>query len=799
MAQAITPELEELLVEKLQTGDRKFKGEIEVDYVVGSTTEIGDPTNLSIGASIIQDPANTIDWSGDVNLIIDGSTVTACGIDFTSGFYHHGVIVDLGAPGVVSSVRVNATDSGLDHPHYIESSDDGVTWTPLVSPLDTWTIGTGIDNGWRIWTFSSPVTAQYWRAYWEATGTHVGYGFREWEIIGEAITVVEPIVSTVRLQVASLSIDRSRKMAAAQLDVTVANEDGTRGWYTGDGTVFVPNNPVRAYAWYGDRANRVCIYTGLLDRVHEHRNPRTLELKARSRMKWLIEQGFTASAPQGEDEDGAVRTEANGVYLDKTIEYIVGDILDRGGWPSADRAITSTGITLDEYVLADGSWLDQIVGSDRLAAAAGFDCGEDELGIFRFEPSPLLAATEPDPDWAFAAGVNVLELDHEVDDEDRATRVMVTGPMTSTVPKWKEVWHSSVLRYPAGIWYDPTDDDYIRAIDRVTKYLYRIKQSNRSIASKKYLGGHPLGLSGIPGDNDHYLVQHSPWRNTGNDTNNRIQKRAKVGHAVVATYPLPDGRWTAMKCDGSNIFLTNYDDNKLYKRSMTGTAVSSGTITVDGEVQEKPTGLWINGTTIGVFFAGHKRFILTDTSAPYTPTGRQSTKGTRLAGGEADTDTGVDLYGDADAGSFGLTSGYLAKFTLAELITKDVSALAIDYDLEDELGLQSGIAARDHDGCPNSDDPHPFEARLSTYAMKVVQSLDQAGDMAAARLALLKRLRRVMDLAAIGNPGVQLNDVASYTDAIAGIPTPPWIVDSYRIRLAKTYIQTMSVLPWEAA
>lgn len=609
----------------------------------------------------------------------------------------------------------------------------------------------------------------------------------------------EPGIDTRRFQIATMTIDRSRKRAAGQLDATLSNEDGARGWYTGDGLTIVPNNPIRGYAWLGDRDNRVQLFTGLIDRPHEHRNPKTVSIKARSRMKWLLEQKFRKIGPQGADDEGAVRTEANGVYLGKTIEYIVGDILDRAGWPSADRSIDTTGITLSEYVLTDGgSWLEQIAGSDRLTTAAGCDLVEDELGVIRFEASPLVATSEPTPAWDFAAGLNVLELDHEVDDEERATRVEVTGPMTSAVPKWEQVWSTSVLDHPVGAWYDPTDPDYLRVVDRVTKYIYRMRQSDRKLVSKAYLGGYPLGLSGIPGDSAHYLVLHAPWRNTGSTTGNKIRKYAKATNALVATYSLPNGRWSAIKSDGTNIFLTNYDDGKVYKRTMTGGAVSSASTTYNGEVQDKATGMWLNGTTLGVFFSDYKRFLLMDTSALGTVTGVQSTQGTRIAGGEADTDTDIDLYAVASAGSFGLSSGMVAKFTLAELVTTDVSALAIDYDLEDALGFQSGIAVRDHGDCPNDVTDHRFEARLATYSMKVVQSLAQAQDVADAQLALLSRLRRVFDLATTGHPGVQLNDPIGYTDTPAGLAGAVLVVDSLRIQVGKTFTQTMSALPWEA-
>jgi hypothetical protein len=821
VAQDITPDLVAKLLDKFPVGAKKHRAEIEVDYVIPGFTEIGESQDLlrafgsvtggHAGASSTQTPT-TPENVNDGN----GATYSEAPAGGEGGALEaqRWWIGDLGAAMEITAFIVKwNTDFGPDlqdalaNPTGIGSiyarfqeSDDGLAWTDLAG---SFTDDDGLTPNTFTWTFDAPLTKRYARLFIggkQVNNLWPGYKIYTWGVLGTAESEVSDTHGTATFQVSSISIDRSRGLGASQLDVTLDNEDNTRGWYQLELPVFTPNNPIRLFEWLGPRSNRVCTYTGLLDRDHDHRNPKTVELKARSRLKWLLEQGFIPIAPQGADEDGAVRTEDNGVYRDKTIEYIVGDILDRAGWPAADRAITATGITLHEYVLSEGSWLDQIVGTDRLAAAAGFDCGDDELGIFRFQPSPLTATEEPEPVWEFAAGVNVMALDHEVDDEARATRVLVTGPMTSAVPKWSEVWRTSALRYPAGIWYDPSDAAGIKVIDRVTKYLYRIRQSDRAVTRLKYLGGHPLGLSGIPGDGAHYLVMHAPWRSGGGTSGNYIEKRATAGHGVVATYPIPDGEWSGMKSDGSHIFLTNYGDGKVYKLTMTGDVVGSDHTIYQGVAQTRPTGLWINGSTMAVFFAGPstaKRFLLMDTSDIGTVTGTQSTKGTWLAGGEADTDTDIDLYGDADAGSFGLTSGLVAKFTLAELITKDVSALEVDYDLEDALGRQSEIGNRIHDGCPNSGAPHQFEMRLSKYSMKVVQSLDQAQDMAARVLSLLKRLRRVLDLATTGHPGIQLNDPISYTDGVSGI-TLIWIIDSYKRQVAATYTQTMSVLPWEA-
>lgn len=824
MAQVITPELEALLEQKFPPVE--VRGEIEIDR-----------TAIVPGADVAV--VTDASWAS-LELSYDGGTVNAEPAGWKEAGFDDSAWVSpspAGHPQGAWATIAGVTD--LDGPTYTTNHAQGAQWicrkeftlaaAPTADPTLEWTTDGGADiyvNGHLVDSHSPAdytdtylviVPAEYLGAGVNCIAAKVNNGSgappNTWANnptgILARLDVAQPDdvtgLDTLVLKVATLNLDRSRKMAAAQLDAVLANEAGALGWYSGDGVTAIPNNQVRAFAWLNDSANRVRIFTGILDRIHEHRNPKTIGLKARSRMKWLVEQKFRSSAPQLSGEDGAVRTEDNGVYLSKTIGYIVADIAARAGWPAADVVIDASAyaITLAEYVLSSGgTWVDQLAGADRLTTAAGCDLVEDELGILRFEPSPLVAASEPAREWDFAAGVNVLSLDHEVDDEDRATRVEVTGPMTSAVPKWEEVWSTAILDHPAGAWYDPADADYLRVIDRVTKYIYRIKQSDRSIASKKYLGGYPLGLSGDPTDATHYYVLHAPWRNTGSTSGNSVKRYLKSDNSLVSTSTLPNGRWSALKFNGTHLWLTNYDDGKLYKKTYVagGAAAAVASYTIvddDGETQTQATGMWLNGTSLGLFFAAHKRFLLVDTSAPTVVTGAQSTMGTRIAGGESDTDTDIDLYAVASKGSFGLDSGMVAKFTLAEFVTTDVSAVAIDYDLEDTLGQQSGIAARDHDGCPNSPVPHAFEARLATYSMKVVQSLAQAGDVADAQLSLLKRLRRVVDLATLGHPGVQLNDPVGYTDAIAACDLTA-IVDSYRVALGRTYVQTMSVLPWEA-
>lgn len=601
------------------------------------------------------------------------------------------------------------------------------------------------------------------------------------------------------LQVTSLVLDRSRKMAAAQLDASLANEDGSLGYYTGSG-ILAPNNQCRAYVRHGSTNDWIRKFTGLLDRDSDHHDPKTVAIKARSRMKLLLAPHvFVKIASQTAGDTGAIRTEDNGVYLGKSPEYIANDILDRAGWDPDARNIAVSGITIPEYDLADmGAWADQISGTDRLTAIAGWDMVEDELGVLNLGPNALAAEDEPDEDWTFEAGVNVMAYDHQVDDEERATRVRVSGPMTSTIPVWKEEWSTTKIRHPVGLAFVPASPTYLYAIDWKSQYLSRIRLSDRKVVQVWPLGA---GITYFPGGlcydtvTGDFFVLDTDWVHGG--TNHaEVQRFDGATKAHVATYALPDGQWAAIKTDGANLWLTNYGDDKLYKRSMTAVAVSSGTITYSGDLQHNPTGLWIDGTTIGVFFEGIERFLLVDSAAPGVVTGVQSTKGTQITGGEKNTVTHDELWADAD----GATAGHIWAFDLADEVTTDVVKWAIDYDLEDAMGLQAGVADRIHPDCPNSDDPHPYEIRVATVELRTVNSPEQAQTVADYQILLLKRLRRTLDLKTIGHPGVQVRDWNRYVDAVAGTDAK-WMVDTLRDELAGagTYITQMSVLPWEAA
>jgi hypothetical protein len=597
----------------------------------------------------------------------------------------------------------------------------------------------------------------------------------------------------------SLIVDKSLRNQADQMIGALANEALDLGW--GATNAFPTNTRVKAFQWYGDPANEVQTFDGLLDNPIDHRDVITMTLNCRDRFALLIDQTFSASDPQAAGETGAVRTEDNGVYLNREVSYIVNDILDRVGWPTADRNIADTSLVLSEFIIGDGStYADAITAENQLTTLTGYSAWSDELGVFQFQPTPSSDIVEVpnDPTYTWQTGVDITELNDSTDQYELITRVKATGPLTTTTTAsgWHLLWQTTKIPRPVGIWYDPTDPLYIRVISSSTKKLYKLRDSDRQIGSSVNLGAaipYPLGLSGDPSDSTHYYVLNAPWKYTGSTSGNSVKKVRKSDNVVVATLSLPNGRWSALKLSASFMWLTNLDTDQLSKRDKT-TAASVATYqpTVNSVLQTNPSGLMIDGTTLHVFWTNGgstARFLVSDMSAPNTITSIVATAGTTLHGGEMNTTTHTECWGDND--SLGLT----AKFSLVTTSTGTipVTLQVVDTDLEDELGTLAELEDRVHDSHPLVA-AHPWESRRLSLNLDKISSAAQAGDIAKFWLDKLGRRRRVLDVGIIGNPAVQKNDLVRVEDPKTGI-AQNWVLDTVHTEMdERGYLGTVSLV-----
>jgi hypothetical protein len=817
MPQVLTEDLLDILASRFQAAAHGYRCRVEIDHVIPGSTEIGAEVNLApLYGTISNHPDNTHSWP-EIDRIIDGTTTTGTMSGLIFPTYHIGVVVDLGAAFDVTYLLFDLRDGADDHPEIVQYSTDGSTWTSLmedgVGP-STWG---GVGGARTLTPTSPPINARYWRCAYRSPNAN-NFTFNEWEIIGEAVEIIDPEIGTASYRPKRAGRDLSRRMAASQLTVEIPRELVGASLLAAIET----HSPIRLYEWYGVQANEVRTFTGLIDSIKEGRDPRNVAITARDRMKILIVQTFSATAPQGADEDGAVRTEANGVYLEQDADAIVDDILDRAGWPTADRDIAATGYALDEYIISDGaSWAEAIIGENALTGLTGYDAWVDELGIFHFAPMLATAApdsdTDPVPDYSYIVSApgadnlesrNVLRLDHEIDDYDLKTRVKVRGNLATAVAAFTELWHTNKFNKPVGLWWDPTDADFLRVLDRGTKKIYRLRQSDREKVGAGIwpldVSGdvtHPLGLSGDPADSDVFWVLEAAWR-TGAGNNASIHKYDASSGAHLAEYSLPDGQWSDIKASSSFLWLTNYGTNKLHKRSKAdGTNITTyDGPTVNGNVQQKPTGVAIDGTTLLTFWDGKARFLLTDESAPETldpstplldGNGIIRTAGSKIFGGEMDTATDAHLFACHDE------LGIVWKFALTEPSTDEVFSEVVDTDLEDSLGLLAGLENREHDTHPGDAD-HPFEVRRATLTLeKTITNLAQATETALRALDELAHRREVVDFGVVGHPGHQRGDLHQLTDPITGIDAL-YVLDTYRDNMDdRGYLGTVAYVPYD--
>jgi hypothetical protein len=817
---AITPELEELLRSRFQAAASGYRGRIEVDRPTEETTELSALANRSFGGTVTA--AGSIPPANPTNAN-DNNTGTASTIGngvLGAGTYTGWWQMDLGEPMQIERMYILQAAGQGEAMHLIEVSENGSSWSTATGVTQTaHTSGgymTGLYGGGGLLEnqtctvdFAPPLTFRHIRIAHQVVLTGLGFfsgrGVVEWHVMAREITHVPPGTATDSYRVHSISLNRGFSLVADGATIEIPNEDLALGF--GAGSVIPTGSRLRIFQWYGDAENEVLTFTGLVDVVRDSRDLLRTQITARDLMVLLTDQTFSAHAPQGADEEDADRTPANGVFISMEVSAIVEHILDEAGWPVADRAITATSYVLDEYIIGDGAtWASAIIGPDRLTGLVGFFAWADEEGTFRFAPTPAanILADPGDPAYTYLVGDageteltsgHVTSLQVETTGYPIRTRVKVRGPLTTLKDAWTELWRTTKVTRPVGIWYDPTTPAQIRVLDRGTKRLYRLDQATREVLGSANLSAvvpYPLGLSGDPSDSSVYWVLNAPWAFTGSTSGNQVKKLRKSDHVVLAAHSIPNGRWSAIKVSASHVYLTNLDTDRFYRRSKTDlSAVADYSHTVDSVTQLNPSGIMVDGTTLFLFWynsGNTPRFLLCDESAPGTVTGTIVTAGVTLVGGEMDTTTHTECWGGSDL------AGLVAKFTLVEPVENDVAVEVIDTELEDELGALAQTEPRTHDAHPG-DAAHSWLMRRETLNLPMISSLAQATETAQRRLELLARRDRVVDVGIVGNPALQKADVLAVTDPATSL-TGRFVVDVYRTEMTpESYVGTLALLP----
>lgn len=253
---------------------------------------------------------------------------------------------------------------------------------------------------------------------------------------------------------------------------------------------------------------------------------------------------------------------------------------------------------------------------------------------------------------------------------DRVTPAV--DPVSTTTDAFTQVWETDVVPKPVGIAYLPDDVGYIRVVDRQNRQLCTVVEADRTLGfvyDLPALVAYPAGLSSDPSDIASFLwVLSAPWTQGGGTSGNKVIKLNRGDLTVADSWDPGDGKWTAMKVSSNWVYLTNWDTNEIARFDHAGALNGTWGITYETVVQTHPTGIMVDGTTLYYFFYNDgdtKRFLMATEANPEDITGAKSTEGLAIVGGEMDTTTHTEMYGDSDL------LGKVWKFTLKTVVYGD--------------------------------------------------------------------------------------------------------------------------------
>lgn len=837
--QTITANEYLILKSKFQAGADGHRGRCEIDYIIYGPVDVGAEQDVALGGTAtgtdnsalgaeVTAPANPSN-------ILDGNDATYslsnAGVSHMARAPKRIWTIDLGSAIELTKIKLRvggnniswyaafqaAIGADLDPASVwarLEWSNDNSTWTVAAAAMTQ--AGTTPDV--ITFTLTAPETHRYWRTYVQghyANRYYPGASIYYFQTIRLADVAQPDELGTATFPIKAASVEKNRAMDADSIDVEFENEILDMSLNGVVNVLMVPNNKVRLYEWHGVPANEILAFTGLMDEPGEDEPPRSAGFRARDMMKRAIEQTIQTIGPQGVDEKDKIRTTANYVYLNTEASVIINDLLDKIGWPTAEREISLTSFQVDEFLGSDGE--SHMAAMIDICTMTGYRIYADERGYAIFKPDGLTTAVNTDtaavPEYTFRGDEDIVNLGARWSDYELRTRVRVVGPMTTTTNKaaWREMWHTNKFTKPVGIWHEPSDAGFIKVLDRGTKKVYRFRESDREKVGAGiwplYIGGdvtYPMGLSGDPADATRFWVLEAAWR-TGNGNAASVHKYNATTGAHLAEYALPDGQWTDLKVSDNYLILTNFGTDKVHLRSKAdGSGVSNDTVVYKGVNQVNPTGVFVDGTTLGLFFYGYARFLLVDESAPASIDTTNalgltdaviSTAGTKIIGGEINTATDEHLWACSD------DLGLVWKFDLFTAVSTDKTVWeeVVDYDLEDDLGFRAQAQNRIHVGCPNNAAAHPYEIRRETIDLDIITSRAQARESAQRILAQVTKYTKTLDLGIVGNPALQKGDMIR-VENLAAIPDGDWLLETYRDRMAGsdgTFLATMALVPWD--
>jgi hypothetical protein len=622
------------------------------------------------------------------------------------------------------------------------------------------------------------------------TGTFGGYTY--WgRIAWNEVLIRGGVVSPMPLNgITRISIDKTLQTDSDAFDVECdLGDNDFASWLP----YAVPDARVIIEQWFGDEANAIQTFEGFLDKPDESRDPRTITLTGKCWMKHALMAPAIITAPQGATETGAVRTAANGVYLNMEVSAIVADIVSRMNFPSSTIAPTS--YLVAELIVPDNE--KRAATLSGLALLVGYRSDCDEHGSYHFEPptadpTPVAIFRAGGPCLAYPTALDIVSLDRASDDYELATRVKVVGPMATSDlnDSWTETWSTPNVPAPTGIAYDPADPGNMLVVSGSTGRIYTVRQSDRVIlsVSAPITGCHaPAGLSVDPSDSSVlWLLDRLAF----GSTTCTIKKLVKATLAVTSSWSLPSGLWVDIKADGSYLWLANLTTGQFHTRSKAdGSALAA--FTIGG--RSDPTGVAVDGVHLYFFFAGSGQALQYDAPDLTTLVRSISTAGTGIIGGEVDTTTHTDLLACSDTAGAGPGTVWKYAIKVETAGSRTISVVVIsgvDGAVDPEPTIPTGPLETALEAAHASS-----PIRREKLQLAAITSYAQATATAHSTLDQLDQFRDVEDFGIVGHPGIQKGDVVLRVDDVTGAPRL-LVVDTYRTEMAAGYFGTVAGVPF---
>lgn len=657
-------------------------------------------------------------------------------------------------------------DGGQDATRY-KSVDSGLTWSAgtQIMPAGT-AYAEGIGGGYGAAIPGYSGKSYIWGAIaggGKAIGVHSLATAQNWlRIFGvgasSTFKTYGSMTTDVSDRVLAISTQKDADLDAGSCNVELHNVDGACNLHDPTAALYAylrPNARIEIWQWHGDAANKVKTFTGILSQPQQSHAQQRVTLVALDRGKKLIKQSVVLDAPQDLSQPGYIRDMGNYVYLNKTVNEVLDDLLTKAGLsPALDRAWYPSSYVFKELRFQSGSLM---AAAKDAAKNAGLVLWADEEGIFR--TAPLVTAPGASV-WTFRAREDITDLTTEVDDDATYTRVRVIGKANIGAKYLAEQFVWPGQGSPAGIEYDKTTKtvwylDYNRR-------LYRLDpNANMAILEDTDLSAWLAWPDGVALDplDDHLWISDGFDATLGNSANRKYRKIHRGTKAtLLGSFTNPDGDHCGIHAYDAGggivrLYMPTYTTGKLVRMNTNGTEnsrVNSPVALPTAITSDTGGGYYLSAWDQSDFFQIAFDGSITNRIA-------QPVKNANEIGAVGD----ASVFDFGDVYQVFKDQNTIVKYAVAGTPSSAATATlaeAVDADLEDEL---------------------QGERRYLQVVDLGITDLAMAQYTANRLLAVARQYRYRVTKGAVGNPGLQLHDRVTLSSPADGIASD-WIVRAIR-------------------